>query len=81
MSQLVCSKTIQLLKHKVRKLFGASELTFCGEERKYLDTLMGVYQGNDTGPAIWTIISSDFFDDFKDTGYEALLATPFRKNN
>ena len=45
-----------------------------------LEPLFGVGQGNGAGPAIWTIISSIFFDVLKSHGFGAILTAPFSKD-
>ena len=72
--------TIQKLVHRVRTAFGDSEESFGGELWRDLDPLFGVGQGNGAGPAIWTVISSIFFDVLKSHGFGAILTAPFSKD-
>lgn len=55
---------IQNVKHVVRALHRSLKLSFGGgrKDSRRLRQLQGVGQGNGTGPTIWSVISTVFFD-------------------
>jgi len=56
-------KTIQRMVHRVRTAFGDLERYYGGDDfENWLFTPQGILQGNASGPAIWTLISSLVFD-------------------
>ena len=72
--------SIKKLKHQVRTAFGDLEDSFGGEQWRELAALIGVGQCNGTGPVIWAITSSIFFDTLRANGFGAILTTPFSKH-
>jgi hypothetical protein len=64
-------QTIQQMVHKVRTAFGVSELSYGGEKpnKKWRLPPQGVLQGNGSGPALWSILSSNLFHILRDQGH------------
>ena len=62
--------SIQKMIHKVRTSFGDSEISFGGEGIGDWENFpQGVLQGNASGPAIWSILSSVIFDILHKRGF------------
>ena len=55
--------SIQKMIHKIRTAFGDSDITYGGDNMGAWENFpQGVLQGNASGPAIWTILSSVIFE-------------------
>jgi len=56
--------------HQVRTTFGDSEIFYGGDDfNNWLFAPQGILQGNASGPAIWTILSSIIFDILQKKGH------------
>ena len=73
-------KTIQRMVHRVRTAFGDSERTYGGDDfENWLFAPQGILQGNASGPAIWTIISSLIFDILRQKGHSDSFCSAISK--
>ena len=73
-------KTIQRMVHRVRTAFGDSERTYGGDNfESWLFAPQGILQGNASGPAIWTIISSLIFDILRQKGHSDRFCSAISK--
>ena len=63
--------SIQRMVHKIRTVFGDSNVTYGGDEldSKWENYPQGVLQGNACGPQIWSILSSTIFEILKKRGF------------
>ena len=52
--------TIQNLEHRIRTVYGDSEIGFSG--KLFTVPIQGVGQGNGAGPQIWAVVSTPIFD-------------------
>ena len=72
--------TIQRMVHRVRTAFGDSETTYGGDDfENWLFAPQGILQGNASGPAIWTIISSLIFDILRSKGHSDRFCSAISK--
>lgn len=73
--------TIQWMSHKVKTAFGESTKTYGGESPRHKWKLppQGVLQGNGSGPAIWSILSSNLFHILRDDGYRNAFTSSIRQ--
>jgi len=72
--------TIQRMVHRVRTAFGDSEISYGGDDFvSWLFSPQGILQGNASGPAIWTIISSVIFDILRKKGHSDKFCTAISK--
>ena len=76
-------QSIQLMIHRIRTLFGDSDITWGGE---YLIDLLdwenypqGVLQGNAAGPTIWSLLSSIIFEILHKRGFAVEFCTSISK--
>ena len=66
--------------HRVRTTFGDSERTYGGDEfENWLFAPQRILQGNASGPAIWTLISSLVFDILRQNGYSNSFCSAISK--
>ena len=65
---------LMIMLYFVRTVFGDSDFTYGG--RKWSRSPHGNRQGNGSGPALWTCISSPLFDILRDQGYGIHLRRP-----
>ena len=73
-------KTIQRMVHRVWTAFGDSEMCHGGDYfENWLFVPQGILQGNASGPAIWTIISSLIFDIIRTKGYSNRFCSAISK--
>ena len=76
-------KTIQLMTHRIRTLFGDSDITWGGQDIEDLEDWenypQGVLQGNAAGPAIWSLISSIIFEILHKRGFAVKFCTSISK--
>ena len=63
--------TIQNLQHRIRTIFGDSEIGFSGAT--YVVPIQGVGQGNGAGPQIWAVVSTPVFNMLRSMGFGAYL--------
>ena len=69
---IVCMfTTIQNLQHRIRTVYGDSDLTFSGA--MYVVPIQGVGQGNGAGPQIWAVVSTPVFNMLRSMGFGAHL--------
>ena len=73
--------SIQRMSHKVRTSFGDSKTSYGGNRsfKKWLLPPQGVLQGNGSGPAIWSILSSVIFRMLEKQGHQNHLESSIRK--
>ena len=63
-------ESIQRMVHKVRTAFGDSEKTYGGDDLgDWKNYPQGILQGNASGPAIWSVLSSIIFEILHKRGY------------
>ena len=63
-------ETIQRMTHKIRTAFGDSEGSYGGDNiGDWSNAPQGVLQGNASGPAVWTAVSSVIFDVLHQRGF------------
>ena len=73
--------TIQRMVHRVRTAFGDSEGTYGGDDYPdWLAAPQGALQGNASGPAIWTILSSIIFDVLRTRGFSSHFCSSISKH-
>lgn len=73
-------QTIQKMIHRVRTAFGDSELTYGGDDLDLLENPpQGFVQGNASGPAIWSIISSVIFACLHSRGHSVFFCSAISK--
>ena len=76
-------RSIQLMIHRIRTLFGDSDITWGGED--LIDLLdwenypQGVLQGNASGPTIWSLLSSIIFEILHKRGFAVEFCTAISK--
>ena len=69
---IVCMfTTIQNLQHRIRTVYGDSEIGFSGE--LYAVLFQGVGQGNGAGPQIWAVVSTPIFNMLQSMGFGAFF--------
>ena len=69
---IICMFTsIQNLQHRIRTVFGDSEVGFSGA--LYVVPIQGVGQGNGAGPQIWAVVSTPVFNMLRSLGFGAHL--------
>ena len=72
--------SIQKMIHKIRTAFGDSEISFGGEDIGDWENFpQGVLQGNASGPAIWSILSSVIFEILHKRGFATEFCTSLSK--
>ena len=73
-------QTIQKMIHRVRTAFGDSELTYGGDDLELFESPpQGFVQGNASGPAIWSIISSVIFECLHSRGHSVFFCSALSK--
>ena len=76
-------QSIQLMIHRIRTLFGDSDITWGGEDLKDLGNWenypQGVLQGNAAGPTIWSLLSSIIFEILHKRGFAVEFCTSISK--
>ena len=76
-------ESIQKMTHRIRTLFGDSEITWGGDSLSPLDDWktypQGVLQGNACGPTIWTLVSSIIFEILHKRGFAVEFCTAISK--
>ena len=76
-------ESIQKMTHKIRTLYGDSEITWGGEVLDNLDDWknypQGVLQGNACGPTIWSLVSSIIFEILHKRGFAVEFCTTISK--
>ena len=77
---IVCMfTTIQNLQHRIRTVYGDSEIGFSGE--LYAVPFQGVGQGNGAGPQIWAVVSTPIFNMLRSMGFGAFFKATFQERN
>ena len=71
-------KTIEHAQHITRTAYGDSSATYGGQE-EFLAPVMGVGQGNGSGPQVWAAVSLAMFDVMKKRGLSTTFCTPISK--
>ena len=67
---IVCMfTTIQNLQHRIRTVYGDSDIGFNG--KLFVVPIQGVGQGNGAGPQIWAVVSTPIFDMLRAMGFGA----------
>jgi hypothetical protein len=74
-------ESIQRMRHKVRTSFGDSDITHGGnwESSQWKTPPQGVLQGNGSGPAIWSILSSIIFQILHKQSQNNTICSPIRQ--
>ena len=76
-------ESIQKMTHRIRTLFGDSEITWGGDLLTDIDDWsnypQGVLQGNACGPTIWSLVSSIIFEILHKRGFAAEFCTTISK--
>jgi len=63
--------TIENLEHRIKTIYGTSELGFCG--KLWVRPIQGVGQGNGAGPQIWALVSTPVLNMLRELGYCAFF--------
>lgn len=67
---LICMfTTIQMMEHRIRTVFGDSEIGFSG--KLWAVPIQGVGQGNGAGPQIWALVSTPVLNMLREEGFGA----------
>lgn len=73
-------QTIQQMSHRVRTAFGDSLKLYGGFcKKRWRLPPQGVLQGNGSGPAIWSILSSNLFQILQDKGHQNVFQSSIRR--
>ena len=76
-------KSIQLMTHRIRTLFGDSVITWGGEHlpdlKDWENYSQGVLQGNTVGSTIWSLLSSIIFELLHNRGFAVEFCTSISK--
>ena len=76
-------QSIQLMIHRIRTLFGDSDITWGGEDlddiQDWENYPQGVLQGNTAGPTIWSLLSSIIFEILHKRGFAVEFCTAISK--
>ena len=71
-SPLICVfTTIRNLEHRIRTVYGDSDIGFCG--RLWSVPIQGIGQGNGAGPQIWALVSTPVLNMLRREGYGAVF--------
>jgi exonuclease III len=74
--------TIQHMSHKVRTAYGDSKQSFGGARAtKWKLPPQGILQGNGSGPAVWSILSSNLFHILQAKGHRNKFVSSIRKTS
>lgn len=73
--------SIQKMVHRIRTTFGDSDRTYGGDNiGNWSNYPQGVLQGNASGPAVWTTLSSVVFKILHERGFESNIISAISKN-
>ena len=70
---------IQKMIHRIRTVYGDSEITYGGDLGEWENWLQGVLQGNAAGPAIWSTINSIIFSILHKRGFSSNIIPAISK--
>ena len=65
--------------HRIRTVYGDSDITYGGELGNWKNWPMGVLQGNAAGPAIWSTASSIVFNILHKRGFLSEITSTISK--
>ena len=72
--------SIQKMEHRIRTAYGDSDITYGGNDLGDCENYpQGVLQGNASGPAIWSILSSVVFDILHKRGFGTKIISSISK--
>ena len=71
--------SIQKMIHRIRTVYGDSDITYGGELGNWENWPMGVLQGNAAGPDIWSVLSSVIFKILHKRGFSSNITSAISK--
>ena len=72
-------KAIQQMIHRIRTVYGDSDITYGGELGNWENWPQGVLQGNAAGPAIWAVLSAIIFKILHKRGFKSNIISSISK--